>query len=654
MSMPAIGPIERQRTRRRRLTIGTVLLMLSLLMATSTGVGTGAAANSEIVVGKMVLSATTIDPTGCASGVAGRTNFGSVLPGTSVVTTSDCTIIFGSTNDTARLRIQQTDQLGRPMFQTSRGALEASFGTGGLVTTPTAPAAGIDKAYELAIQPDGYIVTAGECDMGAPTGYDICLARYKPDGTLDTNFGVGGLVTTAIAPGAGSDRANEVAIQADGKIITAGTCSMGGATGDDACLARYDSFGALDTSFGIGGRVTTATAPAAGLDQALAVTIQADGKILTAGQCSMGAPTGIDACLARYETNGALDTSFGVGGRVITNTAPGSGDDRAKSITIQTDGKIVTAGHCNMGATTGYDACLARYKTDGTLDNSFDLDGRVTTRTAPGAGWDSAESVMIQADGKIVTAGHCNMGVITGYDMCLARYNSNGALDTTFDGDGRVTTSTAAGAGNDYAYAGAIQADGKLVAAGYCDTGTSTGNDVCLVRYNANGALDATFDADGRVTTAVAPGTGADYAIAIAVQADGKIVTAGYCDMGGATGIDACLTSYDSAGTMQQYEDTDADVDVDDDADWATVGTSHLAACLRATTNAAATWTPGVTCPASRGAFWNPIPITATELATTASTVTNGAAHLRFGLRTALNQPFGDYIAPITFTVTAP
>ncbi len=146
----------------------------------------------------------------------------------------------------------------------------------------------------------------------------------------------------------------------------------------------------------------------------------------------------------------------------------------------------------------------------------------------------------------------------------------------------------------------------------------------------SRGTLDPTFDTDGRVTTATAPGNAYDAAEAVAIQPDGKIITAGVCEMGGATGWDACLASYDNAGTMQQY--------AGGSADWATVGTSHLAACLRATTTATATWTLSATCPASNGAHWNPIPTTATQLATSATNITTAAAHLRFGLRNS-TQP---------------
>jgi uncharacterized delta-60 repeat protein len=608
--------------------------------------GSGVAATSSTVVSATVPSATSLSAAGCATGVADRTHFGTVTAGSAVVTGQDCTITFGSSNDTARLRIQQTDALGVAMFQPSRGALDPTFDGDGRVTTATAPAAGGDWGMAAVVQTDGRIVIAGHCQMGGATGTDFCLARYNASGSLDTSFDGDGRVTTAIAPTAGTDLLYGVALQSDGKIVTAGACDMGGATGRDACLARYNTDGSLDTSFDGDGRVTTATAILNGQDYPDAVAIQADGKIITAGQCDMGA-TDYDACLARYNVDGSLDTSFDGDGRVTTAAAPGDLYDGAYALALQADGRIVTAGECEIGGGTwSTDVCLARYNVDGSLDTSFDGNGQVTTAIAPATGDDAAFAVAVQPDGKIVTAGYCDMGGATGTDACLARYNPNGTLDTSFDTDGRVTTATAPATGNDFVYAIALQADGKIITAGQCAMGGATGQDECLARYNTDGSLDTTFDTDGRVTTATAPGAGSDRTMEAMVHADGRIVTAGSCDMGGATGMDACLASYDNGGLMSQY--------ANGVTDWSTSGTSHLGVCLRSVANATAAWTTSPTCPATSGAYWNAISTTAGQVAATATGVVNGTANLRFGLRVSATQPSGTYIAPVTFTVAAP
>jgi uncharacterized delta-60 repeat protein len=226
---------------------------------------------------------------------------------------------------------------------------------------------------------------------------------------------------------------------------------------------------------------------------------------------------------AAWATPGALDTSFGSGGKVIT----GSGyDNVAYGVAIQPDGKIVAAGKSRKFAVNGadydYDFTLARRNADGSPDGSFDGDGIVTT--AFGSAYDYARAVALQPDGKIVAAGFSSNGAND--DFALARYNPDGSLDTGFDGDGKVTT--ALGSSYDDAYALALQPDGKIVVAGSSSNGTN--NDFALARYNPNGSLDASFDADGKLTTAI--GSYFDSVYAVALQPDGKIVAAGYSSDG--------------------------------------------------------------------------------------------------------------------------
>ena len=164
----------------------------------------------------------------------------------------------------------------------------------------------------------------------------------------------------------------------------------------------------------------------------------------------------------------------------------------------------------------------------GTLDLSFNGTGKVLTPI--GTGNDLANAVAVQPDGKLVLAGLCNGG--TNFDFCALRYNTNGTLDTSFGSGGKVIT--AVGTSDAYAVALALQPDGKLVLAGFCDSGTNF--DFCALRYNANGTLDASFGGSGTVITPV--GTANDYLSAVAVQPDGKLVLAGFCD--GATNTLFC------------------------------------------------------------------------------------------------------------------
>jgi uncharacterized delta-60 repeat protein len=232
---------------------------------------------------------------------------------------------------------------------------------------------------------------------------------------------------------------------------------------------------------------------------------------------------------------GAPDATFGSGFGKVI-TPIGSGTDVAYSLALQPDGMIVVAGTCANG--TDYDFCLARYLANGALDTNFNGIGKVIT--AIGNGNDGAYSVALQPDGKIVVSGSCLNGAT--YDFCLARYVASGALDLSFNGTGKVMT--AIGSGTDAAYSVALQPDGKIVVAGRCSNGTNT--DFCLARYLASGALDVSLNSTGTVITTI--GSGGDIARDVALQPDGKIVVAGYCSNG--TSADFCLARYLASGTL--------------------------------------------------------------------------------------------------------
>lgn len=354
-------------------------------------------------------------------------------------------------------------------------------------------------------------------------------------GSLDSTLGSSGKTTTDI--GGTSDVAYAVAIQADGKIVLAGRTVVNGS--NDFALVRYNANGTLDTTFDVDGKVTT---PILAGDVARAVKLQPDGKIIAAGSSYNG--TNWDFSVVRYNSNGSLDPTFDGDGIVTTHIF--SGDDQAYSVAIQADGKIVVAGY--VFNDTNNDFAVVRYNSDGSLDYTFDGDGRAIT---PVLGFnDAAFSVAIQPDGKIVAVGSLNNG--SNGDIALVRYNPNGSLDTTFDGDGKIVTSI--GAANEEAWAVALQPDGKIVVAGYSNNGTN--DDVALVRYNPNGSLDSTFDGDGKVTTPVL--SGRDWANAIAIKPDGRIVTAGFSNNGVNDDFNAVV--YKADGSLDGSFDGDGKV----------------------------------------------------------------------------------------------
>lgn len=414
------------------------------------------------------------------------------------------------------LRLEPLEERWTP----ADGDPDLSFGSGGSVTTNfTAPFVGADLGQELFVQPDGKIVVVG---FTSATGTnDFALARYLPDGQLDATFGNGGRVITDFA-GNNSDFALDAALQADGSIVVVGYAYTGNATGYDFAVARYTSDGQLDATFGSGGKLTTSFVNG-GTDQATGVVLQADGKIVVTGFASMGGTTGVDFAAVRYLTDGQLDATFGVGGKSTVAFVNGS-TDQATSAALQADGKIVLAGFRNSSG--NFDFALARLTTDGTLDAGFGSGGKVTAGMTLSS-HDDAQSVAIQADGKIVVAGF-STGPGT-YDFALMRFAGDGVLDSTFDGDGKVVTDFSGGS-VDTAQSLAIQADGRIIVGGYTSFQTAP-NDLALARYGSTGQLDTTFGGDGKVIASIVAGN--DQALALAIQSDGNIVAAGYAAVSG-------------------------------------------------------------------------------------------------------------------------
>jgi uncharacterized delta-60 repeat protein len=431
-----------------------------------------------------------------------------------------------------------TNLLAPPVAYAADGDLDPSFGSGGMVTT--AFNGGPDYAYALAIQSDDKIVVAGSAVNAAVTAYDFALARYTITGTLDGSFGSGGKVTTEFN-GTG-DWAFALAIQSDGKIVAAGQAWNPAQTSFDFALARYNANGTLDGSFGSGGKVTTAFNGQ--FNAALALGIQSDGKIVVAGFAYNAAMSATDFVLARYNANGTLDGSFGTAGKVTTDFN-GTGAV-ANALGIQSDGKIVVAGQASNAAGTSGAFALARYNANGTLDMTFDSDGKVTTDfNGKGVG---ASALAIQSDGKIVAAGSAYNAAGTSLDFALARYNANGTLDGTFNGTGTVTTDFN-GQNETRDYALAIQSDGKIVAAGETRNAPAT-QDFALARYTITGTLDMTFGSGGTGKVTTDFNGKADSAVALGIQSDGKLVAAGYASNAAGNSQHFALARYENDLTL--------------------------------------------------------------------------------------------------------
>ena len=318
--------------------------------------------------------------------------------------------------------------------------------------------------------------------------------------------------------GFGNDVGNAVVIQKDGKIVVSGFAYNG--SNNDFGLARYNTDGSLDKTFGIAHTGKVITDLTLSDDAATCMALQTNGEIIVAGYATL--PIGGKGfALARYNTNGALDNTFNTNGKVITDF--GGNDDEITSVAIQDNGKIVVAGYTNSNSITGYDYALARYNMNGSLDNTFGNGGKVITNlNISNPGDDFGEGVAIQSNGKIVVAGYTE-AASGNYNMTVVRYTTSGFLDNNFSGDGKMFINLFGNPVN-VARAVAIQPnDGRIIVAGYTNASSNHLN-FALLRCNTNGTLDNSFSYNGVVTTDFG---GADIANAVTIQQDGKIIVAG-------------------------------------------------------------------------------------------------------------------------------
>src|SRR5262245_1688521 len=361
----------------------------------------------------------------------------------------------------------------------SDGSLDSSFNSNGKVTT--AVGTGTCRGEGVTLQEDGKIVVVGH-SFNAEGQSCFTVLRYGADGSLDTGFGDSGKVTTAVAK---ESNANSVAMQNDGKIGVEGKAYHDG-NNNDFGVVRYNVNGKLDSSFNQTGK---ATADFRAHDLPRSVAVHSDGRIVVAGYTTNENKK--QCALACFKANGNLDTSFNGTGKVITNFG-GDGDAEGQGVAAQSDGKTVVVGNATVGGVQQF--AIERYKTDGALDTTFGGTGRVLTPV--GISGSNATAVAPQKDGKIVVAGYAvnNSGRI--YDFACLRYNADGSLDQRFGDHGKVTTDV----GDGKASSLAVQ-DNKIIVAGSAYDGDNY--EFAVVRYNASGKLDTSFNSAGSVLTAV-------------------------------------------------------------------------------------------------------------------------------------------------------
>jgi uncharacterized delta-60 repeat protein len=430
-----------------------------------------------------------------------------------------------------------------------------------------------DLAYDVAIAADDRIIVAGDSDQ------DFFVARYTPDGAIDTTFGGGdGVVKAGAVPGQ-FDRGHTVVIQPDRKILVGGYSWTSDATYRDLSVMRFSPLGELDTSFGGGDGIATISVTPTGAERIWGLAVQPDGKIVGAGgvnntssTCNTQAYTDQNSLVLRLNADGSPDSTFGGDGIVTENLANGNcPDDSFRAIALAADGKIVTAG----GAATTHDGSTnaksnisaARFNSDGTFDTTFDTDGWTWTNIAPTSTYlaDLAEDVAVLGDGKILVGAYSDAGSPQGSNQNFAavRFSPTGALDPTFDGDGKAVVDFGQ---NDSLDAMAVDTSGRPVLAGYSyPPGVADDPQIAATRLGTDGTMDQSFNGTGSFFKPLQGGS-VDTGYAAGVQRlapnAGRVIVAGSTDAG--PSYDFGLVRYTANGTLDDSFSTDGRATGDD------------------------------------------------------------------------------------------
>jgi uncharacterized delta-60 repeat protein len=370
---------------------------------------------------------------------------------------------------------------------------------------------GNDEGRAVALAPGGKIVVAGPTFNAAHNGYDMGVVRYNSDGTLDTTFAHGGLKSVSFGNDVDAE-AHAVLVQPDGRVVVGGRLLSGGFSWG---LARLTPSGALDPTFGTGGRKVLSSV-GSGLDGLTALVLQPDSKLVAVGSASGG--TNLDFTTVRLKPNGALDGTFGDGGIVRTSIGPGG--DIAYSVLVQPDGKVLVGGGSAYVGTSSFQwaAVLLRYLPNGDPDPDWGTNGvTVTDLSTDDNEW--VNGIVRASNGDVFGAGIKSPAGVSTNGGLLVRYDSNGDLKPS-----TVSLDTGWAAKPAFREIRALlrQRDGKLVAIG----SVGNGNQFEVARYDRNFLPDPDFAGDGEQTL---PFGAHDYddAYAGALQRDGKLLVVG-------------------------------------------------------------------------------------------------------------------------------
>jgi len=408
------------------------------------------------------------------------------------------------------------------------GDLDTSFSKDGMKVVD---GGGEELSLAVLVQDDGRIVVAG-AEITALG--DLCLARLKSGGGLDTSFTGDGVATFDFAGGGLNDEVRDLAQLPNGKLIAVGSAATAGAPLATFAVARLLPNGDLDPDFSGDGMTRIAFQGEEAWGNAVAV--QTDGRILVAGGVSDPATADQDFAVVRLRRSGALDLTYGEQGRVRTDLGA---DDVIEWIALQDDGRLVVGGNTAADGVPVKTA-FARYTVSGDLDTTFSGDGKRVVDMVRTLGEVRGGGLAIRSDGKIVAAFPVpkRNGTLpdNAYAVGLVRIKPGGALDATFSGDGkRVSVPLEDGVKVEDMV---LDADGRLIV-----SGSSWLDGVFVARYKPKGALDPTFGDEGSVVTLFPLAANGGMGSASAIQPNGRIVVAAQHYLV-STGLDFAVARY--------------------------------------------------------------------------------------------------------------
>lgn len=579
-------------------------------------------ASSVVGVSALIPSATNVSVSACPSWTTNTTAFGDLLPGASVATSNDCTVTFGSSDDTSMLKVSQSDRSGIAFFRSAEGELDTAWDADGLLDDDIN---GSEDDFPVAFTVQvatGKPLVLSHVSNGTDT--DIVLSRYTTAGVLDATWGTAGRVTIDLGQ---SEAPMSIVENADGTFWVLG--SKGTGLNTDGLLIKLTSSGGMTTWDSDGWR----TYNLSGWEQFESLTRMNDGSLLLKEWHDTGfsltALTKIDAA------TGDPIGSFGTDGTYHFTATRGK---HCTSVVEQVDGTILCVGYLDPTA-TNKDVYVARLTANGALDVSFDTDGEVTySPGGAGVSDDRINGIVMLPSGSMLLAGKQENSTL------IMKLTAGGALDTSFDGDGWSATTLGGASGS--------------AAIGLRPTG-SGGYLILGIGSWAGGHSEAYM---GRLTSTLtwdpAVNSGAGYRrIDLGPSHATSQITAFIEGIDGTVYVGAMFQEGDWGGTIARIQSYTVPDYVETATDW-NDGGGMFGMCARAVSAATADWTISATCPQTDGTYWRGVPITAgtagSKVAHAANAVTNASVSFRFGLRTTATQKPGVYAAPIAFDVLAP